>query len=167
MATVVNYLLTLGSHCGAFHRGSRSSTNCPRLRRPRLLVLFPPMPVEIFYATDFYDQLGVHRRARQRHVGRCSFVFSRRDDTKHTDTSWMTSRRSLHRRRPLARKNLPPTSCCGSDVGRCIMSCASVHPAVVLWKDTRCNSTTPSKKSKGNISAPQRANHSLFLLHGR
>lgn len=92
MATVVNYLLTLGSHCGAFHRGSRSSTNCPRLRRARYSSSSP----------------------------RCRLKFLR--DRFSRSASYQ----------PLARKNLPPTSCCGSDVGRCIMPCVSFHPAVVL-----------------------------------
>lgn len=72
--------------------------------------------------------------------------FQSLDDTKHTDMSWMTSRRSLHRRRPLARKNLLPTSCCGSDMGCCIMSCVSFHPAVAPCRRTRV--ATPQRQAR-------------------
>lgn len=131
MATVVNYLLTLGSHCGAFHRGGRSSTNCPRLRRARCSSSSPPMPVEIFTRQTFTISSGFigERVSDTSAAARLFSVAGRHETHRHEldDITEVTSPPTATRTR-----NPPPTSCCGSDVGRCIMSCVSFHPAAVL-----------------------------------
>lgn len=67
-------------HLGATVVHSTAAAEAPPTVRGFDVRATRPLPPDArwnFYATDFYDQLGVHRRARQRHVGRCSFVFSR------------------------------------------------------------------------------------------
>lgn len=102
MATVVNYLLTLGSHCGL----STAAAEAPPTVRGFNVRATRPLPSDAgwnFIWQIFTISSGVLQPSRWRHVGRCLFVFSRWT-TRNADMSWMTSRRSLRRRRPLARK---------------------------------------------------------------
>lgn len=143
MATVVNYLLTLGSHCGLF----TAAAEAPPTVRGFNVRATRPLPSDAgwnFICQIFTISSGfIGERVSDTSAGAYLFSVAGRHETQ-TWAGWHQWR-SLHRRRPLARKNLPPTSCCGSDMGCCRMSCVSFHPAVV---PKRTRNTTPQRKAR-------------------
>lgn len=117
------------------------------------LVLFPPMLVGILFDRFSLSARGSSASplATRRPVLIC-FQPPGRHETRH-ELDDITATRM---------QNLPPSSCCRSDLGCCAMLCVSPRPAVVPTKDTRDNSTNAKQEIQTLPLCPRRGKHCCY-----